>query len=103
MSFKRFLNSHFVFGNKNHISFLQGSSFRFAVINCLFLLHNSWVPSAQQLMGICTTAVVRLEILTFPKTDIISSDYFYYYFGQLMLFLSTAHHSTYNNLPKYLQ
>ena len=32
MSFKRFLNSHFVFGNKNHISFLQGSSFRFAVI-----------------------------------------------------------------------
>lgn len=33
MSFKRFLNSHFVFGNKNHISFFQGSSFRFAVIN----------------------------------------------------------------------
>ena len=32
MSFKRFLNSHFVFGNKNHISFFQGSSFRFAVI-----------------------------------------------------------------------
>lgn len=36
MSFKRFLNSHFVFGNKNHISFLQGSSFRFAVIKSLF-------------------------------------------------------------------
>ena len=32
MSFKRFLNSHFVFENRNHISFLQGSSFRFAVI-----------------------------------------------------------------------
>ena len=42
MSFKRFLNSHFVFGNKNHISFLQGSSFRFAVINsmCLMLQSN---------------------------------------------------------------
>lgn len=64
----------------------------------IFLLHNSWVPSAQQLMGICTTAVVRLEVLTFPKTDIISSDNFYYYFRQLMLFLSTAHHSTYNDL-----
>ena len=37
MSFKRFLNSHFVFGNKNHISFFQGSSFRFAVI--IFRLH----------------------------------------------------------------
>lgn len=36
MSFKRFLNSHFVFGNKNHISFLQGSSFRFAVIRLFF-------------------------------------------------------------------
>ena len=32
MSFKRFLNSHFVFGNEKHISFFQGSSFRFAVI-----------------------------------------------------------------------
>lgn len=32
MSFKRFLNSHFVFENRNYISFLQGSSFRFAVI-----------------------------------------------------------------------
>ena len=32
MSFKRFFNSHFVFGNEKHISFLQGSSFRFAVI-----------------------------------------------------------------------
>lgn len=32
MSFKRFLNSHFVFENEKHISFFQGSSFRFAVI-----------------------------------------------------------------------
>lgn len=32
MSFKRFFNSHFVFGNEKHILFLQGSSFRFAVI-----------------------------------------------------------------------
>ena len=32
MSFKCFFNSHFVFGVKNHISFLQDSSFRFAVI-----------------------------------------------------------------------
>lgn len=31
-AFKRYLNSLFVFGGKNHISFLQGSSFRFAVI-----------------------------------------------------------------------
>lgn len=35
MSFKRFLNSHFVFGNEKHISFFQGSSFRFAVIRCI--------------------------------------------------------------------
>lgn len=32
MSFKCLFNSHFVFGVKNHISFLQDSSFRFAVI-----------------------------------------------------------------------
>ena len=38
MSFKRFLNSHFVFGNKNHISFFQGSSFRFAVITIKLLI-----------------------------------------------------------------
>ena len=39
MSFKRFLNSHFVFGNEKHISFFQGSSFRFAVIKNAFLLN----------------------------------------------------------------
>lgn len=38
MSFKRFLNSHFVFGNEKHISFFQGSSFRFAVIISSFFL-----------------------------------------------------------------
>ena len=32
MSFKCFFNSHFVFVSQIHISFLQGSSFRFAVI-----------------------------------------------------------------------
>ena len=32
MLFKRILNSHFVFVCQIHISFLQGSSFRFAVI-----------------------------------------------------------------------
>lgn len=60
--------------------------------------HNNWWASAQHLICERTTAVVRLEILTFPKTDIISSDNFYYYFRQLMLLLSTAHHSTYNDL-----
>ena len=39
MSFKRFLNSHFVFGNEKHISFFQGSSFRFAVITRSNELH----------------------------------------------------------------
>lgn len=34
MSFKCFFNSHFVFVSQIHISFLQGSSFRFAVIRC---------------------------------------------------------------------
>ena len=33
MSFKCFFNSHFVFVSQIHISFLQGSSFRFAVIS----------------------------------------------------------------------
>lgn len=32
MSFKCFFYSHFVFVSQIHISFLQGSSFRFAVI-----------------------------------------------------------------------
>lgn len=32
MSFKCFFNSHFVFVSQIHISFLQGNSFRFAVI-----------------------------------------------------------------------
>ena len=32
MSFKCFFNSHFVFVSQIHISFLQGSSFRFDVI-----------------------------------------------------------------------
>lgn len=45
MSFKRFLNSHFVFGNKNHISFLQGSSFRFAVI-----ISTSYILENQQIL-----------------------------------------------------
>lgn len=38
MSFKCFFNSHFVFGVKNHISFLQDSSFRFAVISRIEIL-----------------------------------------------------------------
>lgn len=45
MSFKRFLNSHFVFGNKNHISFFQGSSFRFAVIIFVFLQPTGKIPA----------------------------------------------------------
>ena len=48
MSFKRFLNSHFVFGNKNHISFLQGSSFRFAVI---IFLRNELVQCPEVFLG----------------------------------------------------
>lgn len=42
MSFKCFFNSHFVFVSQIHISFLQGSSFRFAVIISLssFLLQS---------------------------------------------------------------
>ena len=32
MSFKCFFNSHFFFVSQIHISFLQGNSFRFAVI-----------------------------------------------------------------------
>lgn len=39
MSFKRFLNSHFVFGNEKHISFFQGSSFRFAVITFFIIFY----------------------------------------------------------------
>lgn len=41
MSFKCFFNSHFVFVSQIHISFLQGSSFRFAVISVIGLLVNS--------------------------------------------------------------
>lgn len=40
MSFKCFFNSHFVFVSQIHISFLQGISFRFAVIkDIIFLIH----------------------------------------------------------------
>lgn len=39
MSFKCFFNSHFVFVSQIHISFLQGNSFRFAVIK-YYLFHN---------------------------------------------------------------
>lgn len=42
MSFKCFFNSHFVFVSQIHISFLQGSSFRFAVI----MLEGYFLPLA---------------------------------------------------------
>lgn len=96
MSFKRFLNSHFVFGIKNHISFLQGSSFRFAVINCLFLLHNSWVPSAQQLMGICTTPDMRAHNSCCAVGDINLSKDRHYIFRQLLLLLWTTYVISFN-------
>lgn len=41
----------------------------------------------------CTTAVVRLEILTFPKTDINLSGNFSYMFRQLPLLFTIDYYA----------
>lgn len=53
----------------------------------IFLLHNSWVPSAQQLMGICTTPDMRAHNSCCAVGDINLSKNRHYIFRQLLLLL----------------
>ena len=57
------------------------------------LVHSSWFPLAQHVLCKRTTAVVRLEILTFPKTDINLSGNFSYMFQQLPLLFTIDYYA----------
>ena len=56
-------------------------------------MHNRCCASAYQLLCKRTTAVVRLEILTSPKTDINLSGNFSYMFLQLPLLFTIDHYA----------
>ena len=56
----------------------------------IFLLHNSWVPSAQQLMGVCTTPDMRAHNSCCAVGDINLFKDRHYIFRQLLLYLPTT-------------
>lgn len=57
------------------------------------LVHSSWFPLAQHVLCERISAVVRLEILTFPKTDINLSGNFSYMFLQLPLLFTIDYYA----------
>lgn len=65
--------------------------------------YNSWITSAQHLMCVRTTAVVRFTTASFPRTNIISSNNFHYILRQLLILFSTAYPITYDRLSYYLR
>lgn len=65
--------------------------------------YNSWITSAQHLMCVRTTAVVRFTNASFPRTDIISSNNFHYILRQLLILFSIAYPITYDRLSYYLR
>lgn len=65
--------------------------------------YNSWITSAQHLMCVRTTAVVRFTTASFPRTDIISSNNFHYILRQLLILFSIAYPITYDYLSYYLR
>ena len=64
---------------------------------------NSRATSAQHLMCVRTTAVVRFMKATVPKTDIISSNNYHYILRQLLILFSITYPITYDRLSYYLQ
>ena len=62
MSFKCFFNSHFVFVSQIHISFLQGNSFRFAVITFKKMKANTWKTILQIAISILTAIATTLGV-----------------------------------------
>ena len=65
--------------------------------------YNSWITSAQHLMCVRTTAVVRFTTASFPRTDIISSNNYHYILRQLLILFSITYPITYDRLSYYLQ
>ena len=64
---------------------------------------NSRATSAQHLICVRTTAVVRFMKATVPKTDIISSNNYHYILRQLLILFSITYPITYDRLSYYLQ
>ena len=67
------------------IRYINKNTDAFLYVN---LPHNRWMTSAQQLMDVCTTAVVRSTIVYYTTTDTISANNLSYISQQLIPVLS---------------